>query len=435
MRRATVFCIGLLLAAVRLAAPAHAEAPPAGALPSLPDDAGPTLVRVATINMWGIPQVSTHIDARFAALADRLKASDLHVVGLQEVWATGPRLRLRAALADDFPFQVDFQSDTGGSGLVILSRFPIAEHHFTAFPVNGKPWKLQHMDWWGRKGIGMARVETPGGAFWFGTTHLHARYFPRVPDGNGMEDQYGVDRWHQVHTVRHTVATRAADEAAIVVGDFNFIRTSVFYALLSGRLPEPHDPYVPWADAGAHGGDGRIDLMWVRPGATATWRVVDPPHLIFADPVSVKGDTPQPLTDHPALAATFVSAVARAGPRLSNDHRPPPGPDALVPNGRAAWGVLYDAGETGEVLLMFGVSVVLFLAGGVTLPRGPGPRFSVRRIARGIVGAGLILLSFGIAGVTLRVVPVRAAAHAFWRVSAPANTSGSAEPAPVPPVE
>lgn len=430
--------IGLVVAgAVLLGHPAPTVAQPG---PASDGDgsavAGPLpegALRVATINMWGIAYVSTYIEERFAALAERLAASDLHVVGLQEVWATGPRLALRQALADQFPYQVDFQTEQGESGLLILSRFPIGERHYTSFAVNGKPWKVWHGDWWGGKGIGVVRVDTPSGPFWFGDTHLHARYQARPPGGDEMDDQYAYDRWHQAHTVRYAVARFAGDFPAIVVGDFNFTRASLYYRLLRGEFDDrrPDAPAVAvWEDAASAMETRRIDLIWTREGRTAGWRVLSPPTHIFTEPVPVLGGPPQPLTDHRGLAATLVP-VPRTGPNRPLTLPPAPTePWELVPHVFAAWPLLVETGEAREVAWLLGGGVALVALGAMVFPwRGRAAR--VRwRFVRGLGGPMLIGVGITVVWIVLSVLPMRAAGYAFWRQTAPQAVPTQPPPAP-----
>ncbi len=405
---------------------ARAEPPPA------PRPVSATL-RVATINMWGIPRVSTFIDERFAALAERLIASDLHVVGLQEVWAAVPRLALRQAVADHFPYQADFATDEGESGLLVLSRYPIGERHYTSFPVNGKPWKIWHGDWWGGKGIGVVRLDLPDGPLWFGVTHLHARYQARPPGGDEMDDQYAYDRWHQVHTLRHAVAARAGHAPAIVVGDFNFMRQSAFYRLLRGQAHQPNAAAArgaPWDEAGAAGGAGRIDLVWMRPGREITWQVTTPPEQIFTDPVPVPGAPPQPLTDHPAIGTTLTRVSTAALPAPYDVAPPPPPIEHLVPGTLAGWRLLMESGQAGEIVLLLGGALTLCALGLLVVPWRAVRKRQLGVMVRGAVGAGLLGSGLAAGWFTLEAIPMRAAGYAFWRATAPAPPSPLADHVP-----
>ncbi len=71
-----------------------------------------------------------------------------------------------------------------GTGLLIISKYPIIETMYKAFTLNGKPYKFWHGDYFVCKGVGLARVVTPyGGMVDVYTTHLHANYTDDLPKG------------------------------------------------------------------------------------------------------------------------------------------------------------------------------------------------------------------------------------------------------------
>lgn len=45
-----------------------------------------------------------------------------------------------------------------GSGLLVLSRFPIVSALFHTWSVNGYFHRIQHADWYGGKGVGLCRI-------------------------------------------------------------------------------------------------------------------------------------------------------------------------------------------------------------------------------------------------------------------------------------
>ena len=386
-------------------------------------------VRVATVNMWGIPYVSTYMDERFAALGERLNASDLDLVGLQEVWADGPRLALRDAVRARFPYQADFQSDTGGSGLLILSRWPIAKRDFRQFPINGKPWKPWHGDWWGKKGVGIVRVDSPGGPIWFATTHLHARYAPRPPNGDGMDDEYAYDRWHQVHEVRGLVAQHAGAASAIIVGDFNFRPGSHYYTALTGdRVMSARDP--AWVDGGLPTPDRkRIDFIWVRPGVRRTWQVPRPARQILADRVPLANGEDVRLTDHPAVGAVLTAspsptgglqldvAVRTAARSTWTPGALPQAPLSAALTGAHAW----------EFVCMFGLGCLFIGIAGAVVPWRTRAKRSLFDIPRGIIAAALLFVGFWVMQVTLNVARGHVAAEEFWEATRPELVAEAAE--------
>lgn len=57
-----------------------------------------------------------------------------------------------------FSFSIPFPSGVVGSGLAVLSRYPIVAAFFHAWSVNGYIHRIQHGDWFGGKGVGMAKI-------------------------------------------------------------------------------------------------------------------------------------------------------------------------------------------------------------------------------------------------------------------------------------
>lgn len=50
-----------------------------------------------------------------------------------------------------------------GSGICILSAFPIIDTFFYQWPINGYIHRIQHGDWFGGKGVGLCKVKTHDG--------------------------------------------------------------------------------------------------------------------------------------------------------------------------------------------------------------------------------------------------------------------------------
>jgi len=268
-------------------------------------------LRVATINMWGIPYVSKHIDARFAALATRLRAdTTLDVVGLQEVWDTNAREFLLAALRDEYPHQIDFHGEHRSSGLALLSRRPfVGAARFRAFGATGKWWKPWNGEWFGGKGIGAVPIATTDGrSLWVAVTHLHSCYRAGAPLACDEDDEFAGFRRAQLVEVRDFVNELAGLEPAVILGDFNFTPTSTAFASLqrAGAATSFDPAWEPVAEPKAPA--TRIDHIWLRPGKAAAWATVTPAHVVYAEPVTLPERAAVPLSDHCAIAATAAPA-------------------------------------------------------------------------------------------------------------------------------
>ena len=207
--------------------------------------AGPRLLRVATLNLWG--ENGPHA-RRLELVAEELGRLNADVLALQEVREVPGRLPNQAdTLASRFGFHAAFARATewggGVEGLGIVSRFPIRQ---TAFA------RLPHATETEGRIVLSACLDTPRGPLWLHTTHLSYRLHE------------GREREEQVMAVDGQVTARAAetDLPQIVAGDFNTapdgdeIRWLRGATTLGGRrvsyqdawaAVHPDDPGVTWA--------------------------------------------------------------------------------------------------------------------------------------------------------------------------------------------
>jgi exonuclease III len=263
-------------------------------------------LRVATANLWGVAVLgfdwADDIDERFAAMAEHLAANVpmLDVVLMQEVWKDTARRALleHEGVSRNFPYRVDIAQQPGGAGLVVLSRFPIETARFHRFRAQGQCLKFWEGDCLSGKGIVVVQIRFGDRSVWIGDTHLIACY-SRAGQPETACDQHdpnGDDRWHQIEDVRQTVAELVGDDPIVLGGDFNFTRTSRYYASMKndvGDWTEPGEKVVV-AD--------RLDFLWTRPGRELRWHALRSVHPIFTEPVALRSGERVPLSDHPILA-------------------------------------------------------------------------------------------------------------------------------------
>eukprot|EP00903_Cladosiphon_okamuranus_P006562 g6410.t1 len=195
-------------------------------------------LRVLTQNLWGLPVVSRCLEARVHAFAKTL-GGGWDVVALQEVWHARERDALRsAALAAGLRYSRHFEhgcgapvlgQGMGGTGLLVLSRFPIAESVFWRFSANGQPYQLQHADYLGGKGVGLARVHTPAGAVDLYVSHLHADY-SRAKDST-EPDRYKAHRVAQAFELAHIIRLTSRSPLVLLLSDLNAGPESMAYGL------------------------------------------------------------------------------------------------------------------------------------------------------------------------------------------------------------
>lgn len=176
----------------------------------------PITLKVVTFNVHGLYVASRDRAERMQAIADTLTSLDPDIVGLQETFVENDRMILSEGLGNSrLKYQKYYPSATVGSGLLVLSAFPIVEGYFHRYVQNGKWYKLYHGDWWAGKGVALARLALPNKAGYvdFYNTHAHAGY-------GGTE--YDEDRKAQMLDLSRFVDASGLKVApAIVVGDMN----------------------------------------------------------------------------------------------------------------------------------------------------------------------------------------------------------------------
>jgi len=176
----------------------------------------PISITAVTFNVHDMYLVSTYRKERITAIAHILKRLNPDVVGLQESWIKSDRQLLMSILKTSrLQYAVYFPSGLVGSGLFIISAYPIVEYWFHRFSARGKWWKLWHSDYWGGKGCALTRVQLTVDHFVdFFNTHTHASY---SDDG-----EYDLERASNLSEVMQFVKCANIPACpAIVVGDFN----------------------------------------------------------------------------------------------------------------------------------------------------------------------------------------------------------------------
>ncbi|MFP6654425.1 MAG: endonuclease/exonuclease/phosphatase family protein [Myxococcota bacterium] len=301
-------------------------------IPAVPPN---SVLRVATANLWGVSVLgfdwAERIDLRFAEFAERLSHNEppIDVVMIQEAWKDGARRDLLAhpGLTQGFPHRVDAVDQPGGSGLVILSRFPIEATRFHRFRAQGNCFKFWEGDCLSGKGVLAIRIRFGERALWLGNTHLIACYAATNDATKDCDrrDPNGDVRWSQIVEARTFMESLTEDEPALLAGDFNLARTSRHYlGMTNSRIPldpetsrteSPHkgtrfkdSAFAPrgWFESGGkdpiHSFNKGIDYIWTRAGSTDQWGRHGKTKTIFSEPVELPSGEQIPLSDHPVLA-------------------------------------------------------------------------------------------------------------------------------------
>ncbi|KAI8378523.1 Endonuclease/exonuclease/phosphatase [Blakeslea trispora] len=187
----------------------------------------PRQLTVLSLNCWGLYVVSKQRRFRLEAIADKISQEDYDLVALQEVWMPSDFEMIRERTQAALPFAKHFYSGALGSGLVLLSRFPILSSSYVQFSLAGRPFKIFQGDFYVGKGLGSICIEHPDiGLMDVYTTHLQAAY--------GQQDDYEAQRITECWQIAQAVRQSAAQgRHVILAGDFNSIPTSHCYRLLS----------------------------------------------------------------------------------------------------------------------------------------------------------------------------------------------------------
>lgn len=169
------------------------------------------VLRVLTLNAAGIPFVHPGIAVRMPAIAARIKAGDYDVVGLQEVWRDrdAQALAQAAGLAYSARF---FHRLAVGTGLAILSRYPILETHEIHFSCTPSIFRVTQGEALAGKGALMARVKTPKGDLDVYDVHFVSDY----PDS-----RYFTLRLTQVFELSEAMERWSAGRPVLLLGDLN----------------------------------------------------------------------------------------------------------------------------------------------------------------------------------------------------------------------
>ncbi|OAC99274.1 hypothetical protein MUCCIDRAFT_148779, partial [Mucor lusitanicus CBS 277.49] len=188
----------------------------------------PSTLSVLSLNCWGLNIVAKKRKFRLKAIADRVGQEHYDIVALQEVWMWEDFDYIKEQTRDVLPYTKYFHSGTLGSGLAILSRFPILSSSYLKFTLAGKPLKVFQGDFYVGKGCGSVCIDHPQvGLIDVYTTHV---------TGYGKHDDYEAQRitecWQIANSVR---ASAAQGRHVILAGDFNSIPTSHCYQILKNH--------------------------------------------------------------------------------------------------------------------------------------------------------------------------------------------------------
>ncbi|XP_076249787.1 neutral sphingomyelinase isoform X2 [Calliopsis andreniformis] len=162
------------------------------------------------------------------AIAERLITENYDIICLQEVWSINDFKMIKAKVQEQLPHSHYFHSGVLGSGICVLSRYPILDVMFHKWPLNGYVHKIHHGDWFGGKGIGLCKLRIQDMNVNVYIAHLHAEY-------NRLNDEYIAHRVLQAFdTAQFIRMTCAGADSAILGGDLNTEPQDLAYRIICG---------------------------------------------------------------------------------------------------------------------------------------------------------------------------------------------------------
>ncbi len=171
-------------------------------------------LKIMTFNIQDLYIVGKDRPARMRHIGRVLTELDPDIVGFQESFIDADRAILIEALSSSrLQYHTYYPSGVGGSGLLISSAWPIREAYFLRYSVSGLAWRVWEGDFWGGKGVALARVESPAGMLDIYNTHAQAGY---------GRPEYRIVRRKQMEELAAFVnASRTGVAPAFLVGDMN----------------------------------------------------------------------------------------------------------------------------------------------------------------------------------------------------------------------
>ncbi|KAJ7040347.1 inositol phosphophingolipids phospholipase C [Mycena alexandri] len=205
-------------------------------------------IHVLSLNCWGLKYVAKNRTERINAIAAELAKLEHDIIALQEIWVFSDYEHVRDSVVKRLPYSKFFYSGALGSGLALLSRFPIIATSVHPYSLNGEPIDVGGGDWFvGKAAVSIVISHPVLGQVQVFNTHLYAK---------GGEDGPEYNRAHRlVNAWEFSKLARQAAELGryvIAAGDFNSIPSTLPMALIreyadlsdSWAVAHPTDPTI-----------------------------------------------------------------------------------------------------------------------------------------------------------------------------------------------
>ena len=278
-----------------------------------------------SFNIWGLGfGIARDRGVRVRAFTKTLPDLNLDIFGMQEVWVEADRRRIASRAAEaGLRYSHYFRSGMVGSGLMIVSRFPILETNFRQFTLTSRPERFWEGDYFAGKGIGMARLQTPHGLLDFYTLHPVAQY---APDD---EDPYIAHRSAAMYEAARFINVTSAQHPVIVTGDFNVTPNQPGYSIITTlaclndtyTTLHPNDPGITLSNTNPYNlhyrAPARLDYICVR-GSEALGISPLRAQITLDDMPDNPG---KPYSDHYAVLVDLQIESSQGAPPVSDPRR------------------------------------------------------------------------------------------------------------------
>jgi endonuclease/exonuclease/phosphatase family metal-dependent hydrolase len=261
----------------------------------------PLPLRVLSWNVWGLPAVSTNLEARMAALPEAIAKLEPDIILLQEIWAESDGVTVRRGLErHGYRYATHLaHTEAGMTGLFTASKLPLKSVGFLPFASGRIGHSFWHLEWIASKGVGSFLVQTALGEIQVQNTHLQAQY---------ETDDYAAERLSQASQILLLGQNRA--QSLVLGGDFNTgaeeLPRKAFFDL--GALRDTTPSPLP-------------DTIFVRSGGTTQIRVVGTRQAL-TEAVRLDNGITTELSDHPAVVVDLeLSACVDCAPAVPGNSR------------------------------------------------------------------------------------------------------------------
>ncbi|KAI1350380.1 Endonuclease/exonuclease/phosphatase [Xylaria sp. FL0043] len=233
-------------------------------------------VNILTLNCWGIPFVSQEYSSRLAEIGRHIAKADPtpHIVGLQECFFKKDFEHICQETRHFLPYTKHYSAGPFGTGLAILSRWPIENSSMIQYPLNGHPTAFYHGDWYIGKGVACATIrygKEIDDVIDVFNTHMHASY--------SIKNDYLCHRvgqaWEFAKLLQAASQRRHGRALVIGLGDLNTEPNSLPWRILKHFAVNVYDTWLEsplqhkaLPETGEQDGNVRNKVSGIQDGAT-----------------------------------------------------------------------------------------------------------------------------------------------------------------------